>query len=62
MSENFIVSFVTWIEMQDFLWDLIHKEKQIQTKLKMNKKENHFLLWIPVNIGLNVITIKHGAD
>lgn len=62
MSEDFIVSFVTWIEMQEFLWKLIHKEKQIQTKLKMNKKENHFLLLIPVNIGLNVIAIKHGAD
>lgn len=28
----------------------------------MHKKENHFLLLIPVNIGLNVIAIKHGAD
>lgn len=48
--------------MQEFLWELIHKEKQIETKLKMHKKENHFLLLIPVNIGLNVIAIKHGAD
>lgn len=62
MSEDFIVSFVTWLEMQEFLWELIHKEKQIETKLKMHKKENHFLLLIPVNIGLNVIAIKHGAD